>query len=230
MPVTDKYMLNVSHVTFLHLDLYLHHGRCLPNSRGIHAQRICKTLRCFPLVLHPIYYQVLTDQSCPTPGCAIPMMRTPRGKLPVLTFCVQCSNEIQATSVPNSTQQTVPERPAPVSNSSSSHHSPSSTPPTEFTEITDSSAFEPLPETDEVRQRREQSDRASSEIGKKLLKGWAMLGEECPTEGCYGIPLVRPPKTGGVLDPRKVCERMVECVLCLKIVTGVRYMWKGIYD
>ena len=132
--------------------------------------------------------------------------------------------------MPNSTQRTVPEVPPPTSHSSSSHHSPSSTPPTEYSEITNLSAFELPPETDEVRQRREQSDRASSEIGKKLLKGWAMLGEECPSDGCYGVPLVRPPKIGGVLDPRKVCERMAECFLCLTIVTGVRYVWKGIYD
>ena len=31
-----------------------------------------------------------------------------------------------------------------------------------------------------------------------------MLGEECPRSTCYGIPLVRPPKTGQEKDPRKV--------------------------
>lgn len=35
-----------------------------------------------------------------------------------------------------------------------------------------------------------------------------MLGEECPNDTCYGIPLVRPPSQGGEKDPRK------ECVIC----------------
>jgi uncharacterized Zn finger protein (UPF0148 family) len=52
--------------------------------------------------------------------------------------------------------------------------------------------------------RRQQSDAASIEIGKRLLKGWAMLADECPNGGCYGIPLVRPPKVGNEKDPRKV--------------------------
>jgi uncharacterized Zn finger protein (UPF0148 family) len=54
--------------------------------------------------------------------------------------------------------------------------------------------------------RRQQSDQASSEIGKRLLKGWAMLAEECPGLRCYGVPLVRPPKPGGGKDPRKVSQ------------------------
>lgn len=54
--------------------------------------------------------------------------------------------------------------------------------------------------------RRQQSDHASTEIGKRLLKGWSMLGEECPNTRCYGVPLVRPPKTGIDKDPRKVCD------------------------
>lgn len=60
-------------------------------------------------------------------------------------------------------------------------------------------------ETAESLRRREQSDAASSEIGKRLLKGWAMLAEECPNVICYGVPLVRPPKAGGGKDPRMAC-------------------------
>jgi len=111
---------------------------------------------------------------------------------------------VYTTSAPNSTQRTVPEVSALASNSSSSHHSHPSTPPTEFSEVTNSSAFEPPPETDEIRHRREQSDQASSEIGKKLLKGWTLLGEECPSDECYAVPLVRPPNVGGVFGSRKV--------------------------
>ncbi len=59
-------------------------------------------------------------------------------------------------------------------------------------------------ETEETRRRREQTDRASAEIGRRLLQGWTMLGDECPSESCYYVPLVRPPRTGGEQDPRKV--------------------------
>ena len=31
-----------------------------------------------------------------------------------------------------------------------------------------------------------------------------MLADECPRNTCYGIPLVRPPKAGHEMDPRKV--------------------------
>lgn len=69
----------------------------------------------------------------------------------------------------------------------------------------DSPEFELPPESEASRRRREQSDRASSEIGKRLLKGWAMLAEECPNTDCYGVPLVRPPSSSpGIKDPRMV--------------------------
>ena len=55
-----------------------------------------------------------------------------------------------------------------------------------------------------MRERREQSDRASSEIGKRLLQGWTMLGDECPSENCYGVPLVRPPRATAAADLIKV--------------------------
>jgi len=83
-----------------------------------------------------------------------------------------------------------------------------STPPTEISSSLSSPTFAPPIETEDVMRRRQQSDLASSEIGKRLLKGWAMLGEECPNVRCFGIPLVRPPKVGGGKDPR------MECVIC----------------
>lgn len=87
--------------------------------------------------------------------------------------------------------------------SSSSHPSRISTPPTELSSTVSSPTFALPVETAESQRRREQSDTASSEIGKRLLKGWAMLAEECSNAGCYGVPLVRPPKAGGK-DPRMV--------------------------
>jgi len=35
-----------------------------------------------------------------------------------------------------------------------------------------------------------------------------MLGDECPNDSCYGVPLVRSPKSNGEKDPKK------ECVIC----------------
>jgi len=130
------------------------------------------------------------------------MMRSPGGRSPVTEFCASC-NEI-----PDGPQA---KPSASVSDSSStftSHISRSSTPPTDISSALSSPVFAPPIETEESLRRREQSDRASAEIGKRLLKGWAMLGDECINTRCYGIPLVRPPKVGGEKSPRK------ECVIC----------------
>ncbi|CAE6449794.1 unnamed protein product [Rhizoctonia solani] len=66
------------------------------------------------------------------------------------------------------------------------------------------------PPSEETLRRRAQSDRASTEIGNRMLKGWAMLAEECPNDECWAIPLVRFPRArpGAEPDPRK------ECVIC----------------
>jgi len=77
-----------------------------------------------------------------------------------------------------------------------------STPPTDVTPPP-SPPWVPPPPTAEQLRRRAQSDMASREIGAKMLRGYAMLADECPNSACYGIPLVRPPKQGGT-DPRKV--------------------------
>ncbi|KAF8192511.1 hypothetical protein BJ912DRAFT_263433 [Pholiota molesta] len=144
---------------------------------------------------------VLTDQSCSTPGCTVPLLRSPRGKTPITTLCVKCDD--------GNTPAPAQELPAASSiTSTDSIHSPLSTPPTEFSDAPGSPVFIPLEESEQSRRRREQSDQASSEIGSRLLKGWAMLGDECPNETCYGVPLVRPPKSGPEKDPRK------ECVIC----------------
>ena len=141
-------------------------------------------------------------------------MRSPKGRTPVTTFCASCSRNSQGPAIiflPHLRYSNfLDTRPQNIEPASSSNHSSesyisrSSTPPTEISEALGSPIFAPPPETVETRRRREQSDRASSEIGKKLLKGWAMLGEECPNEDCYGIPLVRPPKSGNDKNPRKV--------------------------
>lgn len=94
-----------------------------------------------------------------------------------------------------------------------------STPPTEISSGLSSPTFALPVETAESVRRRQQSDAASAEIGKRLLKvhnviffscaflknlkGWAMLADECPNSRCFGVPLVRPPLAGGK-DPKKV--------------------------
>ncbi|KAL4081803.1 hypothetical protein V8B97DRAFT_105408 [Scleroderma yunnanense] len=88
--------------------------------------------------------------------------------------------------------------------------------PRELSSNLSSPTFAPPVETEEMSRRRQQSDQASTEIGKRLLKGWAMLGDECPSARCFGIPLVRPPKTNGDKGPRK------ECVVC-----GTVYVAEG---
>ena len=43
---------------------------------------------------------------------------------------------------------------------------------------------------EEITRRRQQSDLASAEIGKLLLKGWAMLADECPSIPRPYLPLL----------------------------------------
>ncbi|ETW84377.1 hypothetical protein HETIRDRAFT_311856 [Heterobasidion irregulare TC 32-1] len=151
---------------------------------------------------------VLTDKSCPTPGCRVPLMRSPNGQNPVTWFCANCEGTHQSTQSTASTTDSVRHGQSSPSILSSTHYSRPSTPPTEVSSTLSSPTFALPAETAEIIHRRQQSDLASAEIGKRLLKGWAMLADECPTTTCYGIPLVRPPKVGGEKDPRK------ECVVC----------------
>ncbi|CUA73857.1 hypothetical protein RSOLAG22IIIB_01376 [Rhizoctonia solani] len=88
-------------------------------------------------------------------------------------------------------------------------YSRDSTPATDVSAL-DSDDFVLPPPSEETLRRRAQSDRASTEIGSRMLKGWAMLAEECPNDECWAIPLVRYPRArpGAEPDPRK------ECVVC----------------
>ncbi|KAJ7937131.1 hypothetical protein B0H13DRAFT_199310 [Mycena leptocephala] len=157
---------------------------------------------------------VLTDRTCPTSGCSVPLMRSPTGMSPVIHFCASCDGGPDSIRPPAA----LPDSSASVS--SSSHFSRPSTPPTEVSSTLSSPVFAPPVETEESRRRREQSDEASAAIGQRLLKGWAMLADECPNARCFGVPLVRPPKAGGEKDPRK------ECVIC-KTVYITEVDWAG---
>jgi len=147
----------------------------------------------------------LTDCPCPAPFCkGVPLLRSPEGQQPVTNYCANCDG-------PPKTQWSGSEGMESQSSSTVSSTSPRSrpsTPPTDLSSTLSSPTFAPPVETVDIIRRRQQSDQASTEIGKRLLKGWAMLGEECPNTRCYGVPLVRPPKSGIDKDPRK------ECVIC----------------
>ncbi|KIJ70174.1 hypothetical protein HYDPIDRAFT_104849 [Hydnomerulius pinastri MD-312] len=146
---------------------------------------------------------VLTDSPCPAPSCrGVPLLRSPKGQEPVVYYCANCDGPPRIQGVGGAQSQ------SSSTVSSMSHGSRPSTPPTEFSSTLSSPTFAPPVDTEEMIRRRQQSDQASTEIGKRLLKGWAMLGEECPNARCYGVPLVRPPKSSGDRDPRK------ECVIC----------------
>ncbi|KAH7887821.1 hypothetical protein F5I97DRAFT_1863074 [Phlebopus sp. FC_14] len=154
---------------------------------------------------------VLTDSPCPASSCrGVPLLRSPKGQMPVVYHCASCDGPPRAQDADAAQSQ------SSSTTSSMTHASRPSTPPTEFSSTLSSPTFAPPVETEEMIQRRQQSDQASTEIGKRLLKGWAMLGEECPNSRCYGIPLVRPPKSGSDKDPRK------ECVIC-----GTVYITEG---
>jgi hypothetical protein len=135
-------------------------------------------------------------------------MRSPSGQTPVVHFCVSCDGDPSQGPAQLSAQR----RPSQISSATtaSTHRTASraSTPPTDIPSDIDSPLLPPVPDPDAVLRRRQQSDRASAEIGSRLLKGWAILADECPSAECYGIPLVRPPKPGGGRDPRKVSSRL----------------------
>jgi len=146
-----------------------------------------------------------SDRTCPAETCrGIPLLSSPAGCLPVTWFCPSCEGDGSVRDPSQSEMQ----RPSSPSLSSSTHYSRHSTPPTEESHDLSSPTFALPEETEESIRRRQQSDFASAEIGNRLLKGWAMLADECPGSSCYGIPLVRPPKSGRNKNPPK------ECVVC----------------
>lgn len=134
---------------------------------------------------------ILTDDICKT--CTkCPIMRSPIS--PIQFFCANCDTVIPASTAssslpirPSTTQSQVNDQ-SSISSASSGHLSRSSTPPTEVSSTLSSPTFAPPIDTEEILRRRQQSDTASAEIGKRMLRGWAMLADECPNNSCYGIP------------------------------------------
>lgn len=159
-------------------------------------------------------------------------MRSPRDS--TVYFCANCDGGPPSTTSSMSTArpathaaQAQSEGSSSASMDSTSHRSRPSTPLTEISSTLSSPTFAPAVDTAEVLRRRQQSDAASAEIGKRLLKGWAMLADECPNSQCYGIPLVRPPKSGAEKDPRKVMRDHIALLgarLTTKSHAGMRHL------
>ena len=141
----------------------------------------------------------MTDKSCDT--CANPLMRTPRNKRPLQVVCVVCGEQREAIDSSSSPLLTRNILSKDNISSSPTSDTPSvedvSTPATDISRELPTPEFHlPLMDTEESLRRRAQSDRASTVIGQRLLQGWAMLAEECPRPTCFGIPLIRPPRSG----------------------------------
>lgn len=148
---------------------------------------------------------ILTDDPCPT--CSIPMLRTPaaHARQPQRLFCSQCSDPVSEA--------------AEAEHHSTDNNADKNVLDGRVSQVSSQSEFPTLaqpPDNSEILHRRLQSDKASAEIGNRMLKGWAMLAEECPNESCYGIPLVRSPNSGAVKDKR------MECVVCGSIYVHER--------
>ncbi|PIL36740.1 hypothetical protein GSI_00429 [Ganoderma sinense ZZ0214-1] len=154
---------------------------------------------------------ILTDRIC-TKCSKVPLMKSPTSAVVQTHFCVHCdpaptSGSVIGASSSRPSQKSSAPQVASLqdvhsisSTSISSGMSRTSTPPTEFSNAPSSPTFAPVMDPTEVLRRRQQSDTASAEIGKRMLKGWAMLADECPGPDCYGIPL--------------------ECVICGVVYVG----------
>ena len=157
-------------------------------------------------------------------------MRSPNGQTPVVHFCVSCDGDPSQGPARSPAQRSSSQ----ISNATimSTHRSISraSTPLTDPPSDMESPLLQPIVDTEMILRRRQQSDRASTEIGNRLLKGWAMLADECPNGECYGVPLVRPPKPGGGKDPRKVGYWLPLPLdqADYNYNPGVRYLWFGL--
>ena len=157
--------------------------------------------------------KVMTDKACE--GCDAPLMRTPETTKFHEVICVNCETQRDSGAAGDVVQPvgndltTRPGSSSGGSNNDTPDEAGRSTPPTDPSFTPGSPSLLLPPETDEVIQRRAQSDQASAEIGRRLLQGWAMLADECPNASCYGVPLVRPPRAR---DGARSQEK--ECVIC----------------
>ncbi|CAG8508249.1 2713_t:CDS:2 [Ambispora gerdemannii] len=119
---------------------------------------------------------VMTDEACRTTSCNVPLMRSKDG---TKWFCVICdgdpSNANRKPSVSQNSLYTMSQN------------------------ISPNTEGDALNQTDENQARQQQSKLASHLIGQHLLQGWALIDEICPSNTCYGVPLIR------ARDRKKYC-------------------------
>ena len=148
----------------------------------------------------------MTDQTCET--CANPLMRTPNLE-PVKTICVACGERGEASSSSCPLSVSLKSKRSSSSRDSDTQSiADISTPATDLSrELTMPELPMPIIDTEESLRRRAQSDQASAVIGQRLLQGWTMLADECSRPTCYGVPLVRPPRSrDGLISDSRVCN------------------------
>ncbi|KAJ3022905.1 hypothetical protein HKX48_004949 [Thoreauomyces humboldtii] len=149
---------------------------------------------------------VMTDITCGNPGCNLP---TVRSKDRVTQMCVLCDDPRKPYPPVNLAA------PAPVVIVSDSVVAPTLGQKAKEAAEEDGEdededdddelealMLEDLPPTAHsllTAERRAQGDIASKRIGQKMLQGWTLLDENCPTETCFGIPLMKS------REKRKVC-------------------------
>ncbi|KAJ3412839.1 hypothetical protein HDV05_000180 [Chytridiales sp. JEL 0842] len=138
---------------------------------------------------------VMMADTCPIPGCGMPLMRTRDHSSTKCVLCDDPKNEFPVRNPAldaNSSGQSSAER---NGLGGLVNDAPASSPSEEEKQLAEAAAA-----------RREQSDRASRLIGQKLLSGWTMLADACDAPECMGgVPLM---KKDGV----------TVCVLCNKTV------------
>ncbi|KAJ2718196.1 hypothetical protein GGI07_005852 [Coemansia sp. Benny D115] len=130
---------------------------------------------------------------CPIDGCSAPLMREPGTEV---SKCVwHNASEIFPEESPKDEKldnDATPEQPV--------------------YDLEPDLVIQDTPESRKRKEKREQGERASELIAKKLLQGWAMIDESCPNESCYNVPLI------------KDREGFQLCVIC-----GQKYMDENTY-
>lgn len=108
----------------------------------------------------------MTDEICPIQSCSYPLMRSKDGSLSFCTLHDPLPNQ-GATHNYKSKTITREEKPA--------KQQPQQT---QQLVVEDAAV---------LRQRREQSSKASQLIGQKMLQRWALLNDHCPNDTCYAV-------------------------------------------
>lgn len=181
-------------------------GQRLAEAQSIHANRLGSSCVLTNVRQNSVMHSTRSLQTCHARRRAVTYRSCDPLKAESQSFIsAPIVITIQTVRTHSSADRCAFHHPLLIASSSSNHSAGASTPPTEVSNPPESPQFMPVLDTEDIRRRREQSDRASREIGVRLLQGWAMLADECPGLTCYGVPLVRPPKVGSDKDPRKVC-------------------------